>query len=940
MSSPAEKYAAAKVRAADAKTELHGFRQTLAFELDPFQIEACQAVEADRGVLVAAPTGAGKTVVGEFAVHLALSRQQKAFYTTPIKALSNQKYAELCQRYGHDRVGLLTGDTSINGEADVIVMTTEVLRNMLYAESDTLAGLGFVIMDEVHYLADKFRGAVWEEVIIHLPQNVQVISLSATVSNAEEFGGWLDTVRGDTAIVVSEHRPIPLWQHVMANGRIVDLFAGDVSFDEAAAADGPADEDDVKVNPELVKFAQRDMRTGFRSGGPRRGRGRGGNSHGHPRGERPQVSHKVTRPDMVLSLDRAALLPAIVFIFSRKGCDAAVDQCVRSGLALTTGPEAEEIAQAVERAAHQMPKEDLEVLGYWSWREGLMRGFAAHHAGMLPIFKEVVEQLFARGLVKAVFATETLALGVNMPARSVVLEKLEKFNGEQHVTVTAGEYTQLTGRAGRRGIDVEGHAVVQWQPGTDPAAVAGLASRRTYPLNSSFRPTYNMSLNLFSQFGRDRARSILESSFAQFQADRSVVGLARQVRSREESLAGYEKAMQCHLGDFTEYAGLRRDLSAAEKEASRTASRARHSAADESLHQVAVGDVLDVGGPRRLGRCVVIELSDSHRDPRPTVLTEDKQIRRLGSNDLDGPVEIVSRIRVPKHFTGKSPKERRDLASSLRNAIHDGRPPRRNAAGFEYGGNAQQEQRIADLRRKLKRHPCHGCSDREDHARWGERWTKLRAETDKLTGQIRGRTNTIAKTFDRVCTVLESYDYLHTEPETGQIYTTPAGDRLRRIYGERDLLSSLVLESGALYALDAAELAGFVTALVYQAKREDNTVHPKLPTKAMSAAWDTAVRRWSELSDAENEHRLPETAEPESGLIWPMFKWAQGRDLKECLRGVDFAAGDFVRWAKQVIDSLDQLAKVPNAPEGFSATCRDAVDLVRRGVVAYSSVAD
>ncbi|MBG6083389.1 DEAD/DEAH box helicase [Zhihengliuella flava] len=940
MTSPAEKYAAAKQRAADAKTELYAFRESLSFELDPFQIDACRAVEARRGVLVAAPTGAGKTVVGEFAIHLALARQQKAFYTTPIKALSNQKFQELTDRYGADRVGLLTGDTSINSEADVVVMTTEVLRNMLYAESDTLAGLGFVVMDEVHYLADKFRGAVWEEVIIHLPQDVQVISLSATVSNAEEFGGWLDTVRGDTAIVVSEHRPVPLWQHVMANGRIIDLFASDVSFDEAA----DEEEHGPQVNPELVKFAQRDARGGPQGryrGGHRGGSGRGRRGHGHQRGDRPQVSHKVSRPEMILSLDQAGLLPAIVFIFSRKGCDAAVDQCVRSGLALTTREDAAVIAERVDRAAAQMPREDLEVLGFWSWREGLVRGLAAHHAGLLPNFKEVVEQLFAEGLIKAVFATETLALGVNMPARSVVLEKLEKFNGESHVTVTAGEYTQLTGRAGRRGIDVEGHAVVQWQPGTDPAAVAGLASRRTYPLNSSFRPTYNMSLNLFAQFGRDRARAILESSFAQYQADRSVVGLARQVRSRQESLAGYAKAMQCHLGDFSEYANLRRELTDAEKNASRAASRARRDAAEESLLQLAVGDVVDPSGPRHLGRCAVIKLSDSHRDPRPTVLTEDKQIRRLSAHDLDGPARIVSRIKVPKSFTGKSPKERRDLAATIRNALHDGRPPRRNAAGFEFaGGNARQEERIAQLRRQLKQHPCHGCSEREDHARWGERWTKLKAETDHLTRQIRGRTNTIAKTFDRVCAVLESYDYLHTDADSGAINTTPAGDRLRRIYGERDLLTSLVLESGALYELDAAELAGVITALVYQAKREDQVVHPRLPTRAMTAAWDTAVRRWSELSDAEQEQKLPETAEPESGLIWPMFKWAQGQDLKECLRGVDFAAGDFVRWAKQVIDSLDQLAKVPNVPATFTATCRDAVDLVRRGVVAYSSVAE
>ncbi|WP_309079746.1 DEAD/DEAH box helicase [Zhihengliuella sp.] len=939
MGSPAERYAAAKQRAAEARTELFGFRRGLGFELDPFQIEACEAVEAGRGVLVAAPTGAGKTVVGEFAIHLALSRGQKAFYTTPIKALSNQKYADLAARHGSERVGLLTGDTSINPEADVVVMTTEVLRNMLYADSDTLVGLGFVVMDEVHYLADKFRGAVWEEVIIHLPDSVQVISLSATVSNAEEFGGWLDTVRGDTAIVVSEHRPIPLWQHVMAGGRVIDLFAGDLAFDQIAddVADGRETDIRAMVNPELLKLAQRDLRSGFRSSRPQRGRG--GRRPADRRPDEGVQKFKMSRPEMVLSLDQAALLPAIVFIFSRKGCDAAVDQCVRSGLSLTTAQEAEEIQRAVDAVAYELPRDDLEILGFWSWREGLVQGFAAHHAGMLPIFKELVEQLFAGGLIKVVFATETLALGVNMPARSVVLEKLEKFNGEEHVTITAGEYTQLTGRAGRRGIDVEGHAVVLWQPGTDPTAVAGLASRRTYPLDSSFRPTYNMSLNLFSQFGRDRARSILESSFAQFQADRSVVGLAKQVRSREESLAGYRKAMECHLGDFEEYAKLRYQLSQAEKDASRSASRARASAAERSLEQLVVGDVLEVHGPRRLGRCVVIQLSDG-RDPAPTVLTEDKHVRRLHAGDLDGPVDIISRIRVPKSFTGRSPKERKDLAASLRNAVHDHRPPRRDAVGFDYGPGARHEERITALRRKLKRHPCHGCGEREDHARWAERWWKLRAERDRLVAQINGRTNTIAKTFDRVCAVLDSYDYLHTDPESGAIHTTPAGDRLRRIYGERDLLISLVMESGVLYQLDAAELAAFITALVYQAKRADPRVHPKLPSRRMSTAWDTAVQCWSDLTDAEEQHRLPETAEPESGLIWPMYKWVRGQDLKECLRGVDFAAGDFVRWAKQVIDSLDQLAKVPDTPPRFAATCRQAIDLVRRGVVAYSSVTD
>src|SRR6478609_616548 len=229
--------------AAPEQGELAAFASTLGFPLDPFQVESCEALEAGHGVLVAAPTGAGKTVVGEFAVHLAMATGRKAFYTTPIKALSNQKYTDLVRRHGASNVGLLTGDTTINGEAPIVVMTTEVLRNMLYADSDTLGDLGYVVMDEVHYLADRFRGAVWEEVIIHLPSEVQVVSLSATVSNAEEFGAWLDTVRGDTDIIVSEHRPVPLWQHVMVGRRIMDLFAGETTFDEIAPAVDAAEDD-------------------------------------------------------------------------------------------------------------------------------------------------------------------------------------------------------------------------------------------------------------------------------------------------------------------------------------------------------------------------------------------------------------------------------------------------------------------------------------------------------------------------------------------------------------------------------------------------------------------------------------------------------------------------------------------------------------------------
>src|SRR5580700_9923172 len=590
----------------DDRPGLASFRSLYEFEFDDFQTAACRALGTGHGVLVAAPTGSGKTVVGEFAVHLALAQGRKCFYTTPIKALSNQKYADLVRRYDSHTVGLLTGDNSINGEAPVVVMTTEVLRNMLYTGSQTLAGLGYVVLDEVHYLADSSRGAVWEEVIIHLPESVRVVALSATVSNAEEFGEWLDQVRGGTAVIVDEHRPVPLWQHVLAGNRLYDLFT---------------DDEHTRVNSELLRVAQRDTWIERKAPGrPARG------------GRRPRRFPLAYRPDVISRLDASGLLPAITFIFSRAGCDAAVQQCLAAGLRLTTPEEAEVIQQTAERRTADIPPEDLIVLGYREWLDGLRRGIAAHHAGMLPAFKEVVEELFAAGLVRAVFATETLALGINMPARTVVIEKLDKWNGETHANLTAGEYTQLTGRAGRRGIDVEGHAVVLWQPDMNPMAVAGLAGTRTYPLTSSFRPTYNMAVNLVGQVGRVRAARLLESSFAQFQADRGVVGLARQAAGLREQIAGL--AVSCELGDIVSYDEIRRELGELERDESRQRSAARQAEAITSMEKLRPG-----GGGSGDGR------------PLPLVLTVNRQVKRLSIADFPVPVSPIERIRIPPSFS-------------------------------------------------------------------------------------------------------------------------------------------------------------------------------------------------------------------------------------------------------------------------------------------------
>ncbi|MFN8168830.1 MAG: DEAD/DEAH box helicase [Candidatus Nanopelagicales bacterium] len=918
MTSPAEQYAASRRRASESRSALGEFRGLYDFELDGFQIDACRALEEGAGVLVAAPTGAGKTIVGEFAVHLALREGRKCFYTAPIKALSNQKYHDLVARYGADKVGLLTGDNTVNGEAPVVVMTTEVLRNMLYAGSHTLDGLAYVVMDEVHYLADRFRGAVWEEVIIHLPEHVAVVALSATVSNAEEFGEWLGEVRGDTRVVVEEHRPVPLWQHVMAGQRLYDLFV---------------DDDQTKVNPELVRLAREDdriakMARDARGTGPRPGRG----------GRRPRGAHVPLRFEMVERLNRERLLPAITFIFSRVGCAAAVDQCLAAGLRLTSTEERLRIRAIVEERCADLPQDDLLVLGYADWLDGLERGFAAHHAGMLPTFKETVEELFQQGLVKMVFATETLALGINMPARTVVLEKLVKWNGENHAEITPGEYTQLTGRAGRRGIDIEGNAVVVWHQGFDPSGLAGLASTRTYPLRSSFKPSYNMAVNLVGSVGHHAARELLETSFAQFQADRAVVGMARQVRKQEEAIDGYREAMTCHLGDFEEYAELRRRLTEREKELSREGTARRRSEAAASLAALKPGDVIVVPTGRRSGIGVVLDPGLSERDePRPTVLLLDRQVKRLSVVDFPTPVEPLERIRIPKMFNPRSANSRRDLAARLRETVGDVRVDRPRKAR---SGNGDDPE-VLELRRRIRQHPCHGCDDREQHARWAERYHRLSRETRGLERRVESRTNSIARQFDRVCAILARLGYLSAEDDSATV--TDAGRMLQRLYNDMDLVAAECLRQGLWHGLDVPELAACASVLVFESRQADDAVPPRIPGGRVREVLGETVRLWGELSQLEAEERVQFLREPDLGFAQAAYRWASGQRLESVLHDADLQAGDFVRWCKQLADLLGQIADASAAhggPEGLelARTARSAVDAVKRGVVSFSSV--
>jgi ATP-dependent RNA helicase HelY len=552
---------------------------------------------------------------------------------------------------------------------------------------------------------------------------------------------------------------------------------------------------------------------------------------------------------------------------------------------------------------------------------------------MLPTFKEVVEELFTRGLIKAVFATETLALGINMPARTVVIERLDKWNGETHADLTPGEYTQLTGRAGRRGIDVEGHAVMVWAPGVDPGAVAGLASTRTYPLGSSFRPSYNMAVNLVGAVGAERARTLLEESFAQFQADRAVVGLARQVHKNEEALAGYAEATACHFGDFMDYARLRRELSDREAELARERSSLRRAAAARSLERLRRGDVIMVPGGRRAGVAVVLDAGLARRSdgPAPLVLTINRQVKRLSVLDFPTPVEPIERVRIPQWFSPRSPQHRRDLASTLRNKVGD-RPAAAGRRGERVAAVDGPEGEIARLRADLRRHPCHGCPDREDHARWAERHFRLERETAGLRRQVESRSQVIARTFDRVCAVLEQLGYLDGDTVTAE------GRRLARIYSELDLLTAECLRAGLWAPLTPAELAACVSALVYESRQPDDAAPPRTPPGRSQDVLAAMVRLWGELDTIEKDNRVSFLREPDLGFAWAAYRWAGGHRLEDVLGETDLTAGDFVRAVKQLLDLLGQIADASPGPDGLAETARQAMDAMRRGVVAYSSV--
>jgi ATP-dependent RNA helicase HelY len=830
------------------------FLSQLSYKPDGFQARAMDSIDADASVLVAAPTGSGKTLIAEYAISRARHLKKRAFYTTPIKALSNQKFRDLGEQYGAHNVGLVTGDNAVNSDAPIVVMTTEVLRNMIYASSHRLDELGVVVLDEVHYLQDAYRGPVWEEVIIQLDPEVQLVCLSATVSNADEVGEWLSTVRGRTDVIVETTRPIELINHFAVH---------DKSSDRTEMYN-------TIVGGEPNRHVQRLLSGGRNNGGRQAG------------GKKVRRFSPPTRPEIIELLEDNDMLPAIVFIFSRAQCEDAVASCMRAGMVLTSADEESQIIDIVYRHCESLSDDDKTALEFDRFLDDIGTGISCHHAGMIPMFKEAVEECFVRGLVKVVFATETLAVGINMPARAVVIEKLTKYTGDHHQLLRASEFTQLTGRAGRRGLDDIGHAISIWNPFVTFEQAAGLALSRSFRLTSAFRPTFNMAVNMVRNHSEDGAHHILNLSFAQFQADRDVVTSEALLEKKRRELAILERSAPL------------------EYETQDVGDAASPVEAEIALRALRPGDVVMFDASNIRGRGLVLSTAARRAGIRLTVLTPTRKILDVMAKDLRSLPVRGSHIDLPVPFEPTRTEFIKEAVSRLTKAKV-----------------SEVETRSIDSSSDVR------ISDSPVSAKSIKR---LRREIEQMEERSRHRAGSVGARFMDVVHLLEDLDYIDDWS------LTPKGETLSGIFHESDLLIVEVMERGILSGLSVSDLVAVLSTLVYEPRGGDSGGTTRWPSDIVRQRFKRIEKISARLQDAQRERGLHVHRPPHGGLSQETAAWSNGKPLSRIL-DPELTPGDFVRSVRQLIDLLRQITTTTH-DDALRETAERAIESIDRGVVA------
>ncbi|MDX2229099.1 MAG: RNA helicase [Leptolyngbyaceae cyanobacterium bins.349] len=870
--------------------------QLFPFQLDEFQQQAIAALETGHSVVVCAPTGSGKTLIGEYAIHRALAQGNRVFYTTPLKALSNQKLRDFRDIFGAEQVGLLTGDVSINRDAPILVMTTEIFRNMLYGTpigevGTSLTGVEAVVLDECHYMNDRQRGTVWEESIIYCPRDIQLVALSATVDNSDQLTDWIHQVHGPTELIYSDFRPVPLRFHYCMPKGLFPLL----------------DDSNKRMNPRLKPKAGQAGRPGKKS----------------PRQESPGLAFVLSQ------LQQRDMLPAIYFIFSRRGCDQAVANL--GDASLVNEAEAKSLKQQIDDFLERNPE-----AGRSHQIEPLYRGIASHHAGILPAWKGLVEELFQQGLIKVVFATETLAAGINMPARTTVISSLSKRTDLGHRLLNASEFLQMAGRAGRRGMDVLGHVVTVQTPFEGAREASYLATAKADPLVSQFTPSYGMVLNLLQTHTLDEARDLIERSFGQYLA-------TLYLKPQQEAIANLEAEfaqLEAQIGSvdwdaLAQYEKLQERL----KEERRLLKILQHQAEDVRAQDMAMalafavaGTFLTLKNPRSsnpedlLPAVLVAKTAGAGQFPYLVCLGQDNRWYVTMVTDVVDLRAEIPRLAAVDHLTpppemplkpGQSRKgneETNAIAQRIPNA-----PPLATAAPEVH----TQLQRMQAVETELHNHPVH---------QWGNRGTILKRQKrmQAIQEELRDRRDKLDRQSHRYWEAfLDLIDILQHFGGLEGLIPSVLGQITAAIRGDNELWLGLALASGELDDLAPQEFAAACAALVTEVSRPDSWTHYDAPPAVEEALGGLRSIR-HRLFKQQRRYQVVLPIWLEYDFIGLVEQWALGVEWTELCENTSLDEGDVVRILRRTLDFLSQIPHVPHLPDAVKRNAIRAIQLIDR----------
>jgi superfamily II RNA helicase len=887
--------------APSAKLDLHTLYP---FELDEFQLQAIAALDAGKSVVVCAPTGSGKTLIGEYAIHRALAGGKRVFYTTPLKALSNQKLRDFRNQFGADQVGLLTGDLSINREAPILVMTTEIFRNMLYGTpigevGTSLTGVETVVLDECHYMNDRQRGTVWEESIIYCPSEIQLVALSATVANSDQLTDWIDHVHGPTELIYSDFRPVPL----------------EFSFCNTKGLFPLLDDSQSKINPRL-----RPKRSEYRP--------KGANQRGAPRPEAPTISFVLSQ------LAAKDMLPAIYFIFSRRGCDKAVEAL--GPLSLVNDNEAARLKTQIDEFLERNPE-----AGRAGQVEPLYRGIAAHHAGILPAWKGLVEELFQQGLIKVVFATETLAAGINMPARTTVISSLSKRTDAGHRLLNPSEFLQMAGRAGRRGMDKRGYVLTVQTPFEGAKEASYLATTGADPLVSQFSPSYGMVLNLLQTHTLEQAKELVERSFGQYlstlylRPQQQEIARCRAELDQQRSLIA---SVDWKL--LNQYEKLQERL----KEEKRLLKTLEHQADEMKASELAIalsfavaGTFLSLRGQsvrmeQPLPAVLVGKVQGSGRSPYFVCLGQNNRWYVVTVDDVHLLRGEIPRLVAVDHLEfppGMQLKPGQSRSGNEETEAITAQIPSLPGLDDQAPEVYAQTQRMLAVQAQIEAHPVNQWGDRAQILKRQRRIETLQAEVSDRESKLERQVQRHWEEFVALLEILRAFGCLD------DVAPTDLGRATSAIRGDNELWLGLSIMSGELDDLEPHHLAAACAALVTEVSRPDSWTRYDVSNAVIDALHELrGIRR--QLFQLQRRHGVQFPVWMEDELVGLVEQWALGVDWMELCGNTSLDEGDVVRMLRRTLDLLSQIPHVPRVSPKLRSTSIQAIQLMDRFPVQES----